>query len=105
MDFKDNSYLSLIDTFVHEVLHTLFFEPEIFEGFPGDSKGAGFLYRDGSGRSWVVGDSIRETVQKHFQCANVKGGRRQLCIYVYKSEMNTLYLIGLLFVTFFDVYW
>jgi hypothetical protein len=75
ISYDDGNFQSQIATFVHEVLHALWFHPALFERFPNNSSGDSFLFQDSDGKHKLRGDNILEQVKEHFNCSTVKGGK------------------------------
>ena len=49
IEYIDGNYKSHVSTFVHEVLHALYFHPKLFKNFPNNSNGESFLFKDNNG--------------------------------------------------------
>ena len=65
---------SHISTIIHEVLHGLFFSPNLYPGFKTNSKGETFIFKDSTGRSRMRGDNIVAQAKKHFGCDSIESG-------------------------------
>ena len=74
INFEDDSYLMLIETMVHEVLHSLFFSSALFKKFSLLPDGAKFYDDSDPNVLKLRGQNIIETVQNHFQCKHFDGG-------------------------------
>lgn len=72
--YDSGSFTSQVATFVHEVLHALFFHPKLFALFPKNSKNESFLFKDSKGVSKMRGDSILSQIKEHFNCSSIDGG-------------------------------
>lgn len=70
------NYQSQIATFVHEVLHALYFHPKLFRLFPANADGESFLFRDARRRWKLRGDNVLYFLRSHFDCPAVDGGTR-----------------------------
>jgi hypothetical protein len=71
----DGKVKSQIDTFVHEVLHALYFSPYLFESFPTNKNGETFLFKDTDGVLKIRGDKTLEQSRKHFGCDSLESGK------------------------------
>ena len=76
LHYDDGNFQSHVATFVHEVLHALYFHPGLFEQFPKNKAGESFMYDDSNGTSLLRGDSILEQIRGHFDCSTVNGGKQ-----------------------------
>lgn len=63
-----------IATFVHEVLHGLFFHPKLFEYFPTNKFGQSFLFEDNESNFKLRGNNILNFLKEHFNCSLIDGG-------------------------------
>lgn len=70
----DGKVKSQIDTFVHEVIHALYFDPNLFKAFPNNKNGDSFHFQDSDGVFKIRGDNILEQTQKHFGCDTLESG-------------------------------
>lgn len=71
----DGKVKSQIDTFVHEVIHALYFNSFLFESFPNNKNGETFLFKDTDGVFKIRGDSTLEQCKKHFGCDSLESGK------------------------------
>ena len=70
INFKDNSYMSQIETLSHEVVHALFFQPLLFDFFPKPVNQPNYLIQDNVYK--LVGLNIIRVVRDHFGCPDFK---------------------------------
>ena len=68
-------------TFVHEVIHALFFSPDLFKDFPANSNGDSFHWiitdpnNDQNKTYKVRGDTILQQIRTHFNCPSIDAGK------------------------------
>ena len=82
VEYDNGDYVAQIATFVHEVLHALYFHPGLFELFPKNSSDESFLFKDSNGVFKLRGDTILKEVQSHFNCSTVDGGNPNFLILI-----------------------
>jgi hypothetical protein len=75
VEYDNGDYKAQIATFVHEVLHALYFHPGLFEIFPQTSAGLSFMFED-NGVYKLRGDTILKSIQSHYNCSTANGGKR-----------------------------
>ena len=79
--YDDGNFKVQVDTFVHEILHCLYFHPLLFEHFPDDRFGKPFMSEDENENYFLTGNNIRKATRNHFNCSKVKGGNLQILNY------------------------
>ena len=62
-----------IKKMVHEIMHVLFFNINLFEYYP-DHNGQNFRFVDTDGITKLQGVNILEQIRDHFNCATATGG-------------------------------
>jgi hypothetical protein len=73
VSFEDGDYNAQVDTFMHEVLHTLFFHSFLFKSFPDNNNGESFLFQD-SDTIWKMrGDTVLGLARQFFGCPSLNG--------------------------------
>ena len=75
VSFSDGKYQMHISTFIHEVLHALYFHPKAFEHFPPNKNGKPFLYKHSDGIAYIQGDNIVREAKRHFGCETLDKGK------------------------------
>jgi hypothetical protein len=73
--YDNGDYHGQIATFVHEVLHALYFHPTLFNVFPNNRRGQSFLFEDNNGNVKLRGNNILRFIKDHFNCPNIDGGK------------------------------
>lgn len=74
LSFDEGNYTAQISNVVHEVLHALYFDPELFKHFPNNSSGESFLFQDSKGVYKMRGDHTLTELRSHFGCSTIDGG-------------------------------
>lgn len=74
VSYDNGDYKAQISNFVHEVLHALYFDPDLFNYFPKNSSGETFLFQDSNGIYKMRGDATLSELRSHFNCSTVDGG-------------------------------
>jgi hypothetical protein len=74
VSYEDGNYKNQISTFIHEVLHALYFDPSAFQYFPNTKNGEKFMVTDEDGIGYLQGDMILKTAREHFNCPTIKSG-------------------------------
>lgn len=72
LDYQNKPVKKFISTFVHEVLHALFFLGDSFRKYPRNSKGETFMFQDTIFK--MRGDNILREVRDHFNCPSLTAG-------------------------------
>ena len=72
--YDDGKYHTHVSTFVHEVLHALYFHPKAFRLFPPNKSGQPFLYEESDGRGYLQGDNIVRQARDHYGCDAIDRG-------------------------------
>lgn len=75
MAFDDGKLQVHVSTFVHEVLHALYFHPKAFEHFPVNSSGQKFLVEEPPGKGFLQGDALVREARRHFGCGLLERGK------------------------------
>lgn len=79
ISYDDGNPQAQIATFVHEVLHALWFHPGLWQRFPNNSAGESFLFKDTAANFYKLrGDSIMSQIKSHFDCSTTNGGTHVL---------------------------
>ena len=69
-----DNYNQWISTMVHEIMHALFFDPNLFrDHYPGYN-GLSFFFVDTDNVSKVRGRNILREIRSHFACPSVTAG-------------------------------
>jgi hypothetical protein len=76
IDYKYAYFQSQVATFVHEVLHALYFHPILFTLFPKNKYGESYLFRDKKNIWKMRGDNILSAIRSHYKCSTIDGGKR-----------------------------
>ena len=74
LDYKKRSYKKNLSTFIHEVMHALFFHPSLFKYVFPDNQGQPFLFEDTDGYFKIRGPNILQQIRSHYNCPTVNGG-------------------------------
>ena len=74
--YDDGDVNAQIATFVHEVLHVLYFHKNSFENFPKNSAGESFMFKDSAGAWKLRGDEIMKQAKSHYGCSTLDGGKK-----------------------------
>jgi hypothetical protein len=74
ISYDNGDYQGQVATFVHEVLHALYFHPVLYRSFPKNRNGDSFLFRDAQGKFKIRGDNVLRYIRGHFGCDNIDGG-------------------------------
>jgi hypothetical protein len=75
VEYDNGDYKAQIATFVHEVLHALYFHPGLFDLFPKNSQDQSFLFQDSNNIYKIRGDTVLSQLKSHFNCSTVDGGK------------------------------
>ena len=75
IEYDNGDYKAQVATFVHEVLHALYFHPALFEKFPKNSQGQSYLFQDSNGIHKMRGDTILSKIKSHYNCSTIDGGK------------------------------
>lgn len=73
IEYDNGDYQGQIATFVHEVLHALYFHPTLFRSFP-KNRGRSYLFQDDEGKFKLRGNNTLRFMRQHFSCPSVDGG-------------------------------
>jgi hypothetical protein len=74
IEYDNGDYKAQVATFVHEVMHALFFHNHLFTLFPQNSSNESFLFEDSDGKHKMRGDNILAQTRSHFNCSTIDGG-------------------------------
>lgn len=74
--FDNGNSQAQVATFVHEVLHALYFHPKLFIHFPRNSDNQSFMFRDDKGIWKLRGDNVLYFLRRHLDCPSADGGTR-----------------------------
>lgn len=74
VSYSDGRYQMHISTFIHEVLHALYFHPKAFKFYPPNSKNQPFLLEDKQGLGYLQGDNIVREAREHYNCKSLNKG-------------------------------
>ena len=80
--YSNGDYRAQTANFIHEVLHALYFEPDLFQLFAKNSNGDSFLFKDANNKWKVRGTSILQTARNHYGCSTLDGGKYSLGILI-----------------------
>ena len=72
--YNNGNYQGQVATFVHEVLHALYFHPALFRLFPNNNRGQSYIFEDNQGTFKLRGNNILRFIRQHFSCPNIDGG-------------------------------
>lgn len=78
--YDDGNYKNQIDLFLHELMHVLAFDIDLYKSFPKNSNGQDFFKEDEYGDFYLQGDHTLSFVKDHFECDEIPGG-------IYKSSL------------------
>lgn len=73
VSYTNGDYYAQLSTFIHEVLHALFFHPTLFKTFPKNSNGKSFLFQDVDSKWKIRGDTILKVSRDYFDCQTLNG--------------------------------
>lgn len=74
IDYNSRDYNSDLNVFVHELFHTIFFDPELFaQHYPAHSDGP--FYFDDSGTKKLRGTACLSVLRSHFNCPSANGSK------------------------------
>ena len=71
IDFNKKNMRKDVATIVHEVLHALYFHPNLFHIFPKNKFNQSFFYNNNN-QVYLRGNSLLDTCQKHFNCNSLE---------------------------------
>ena len=74
MSYDDGKHTSQISTFVHEILHVLYFPPKLFQDFLPNSEGKPFLYENDDKIGYIQGNNIVREAREHYDCFSINKG-------------------------------
>jgi hypothetical protein len=72
--YDQGDFQAQVATFVHEVLHALYFHPSLFSLFPKNSQNESYLFQDSNSIWKMRGDTILAQIKSHFSCSTIDGG-------------------------------
>jgi hypothetical protein len=75
VDYDNGDYQGQIATFVHEVMHALFFHPALFQVYPKNRRGQSYMFRDDNGTVKLRGNNILRFLREHSNCSRIDGGK------------------------------
>ena len=78
--YDDGNYKNQIDIFLHELMHVLAFDIDLYKSFPKNSNDQDFFKEDEYGDFYLQGDHTLSFVKDHFECDDIPGG-------IYKSSL------------------
>ena len=77
VDYNTRNYQSDLHVLIHELFHTMFFDPELFEKHYPSYNNETF-YFDDNGIKKLRGQASLSTIREHFNCPSVNGSILQL---------------------------
>lgn len=78
VSYDDGDIRAQIATFVHEVLHALYFHPGLFAEFPANAAGEEVLFQDAESKWFLRGDALKAKAKEHFGCNSISKCRNFL---------------------------
>lgn len=75
MNYKTRYYKDDVATFVHEIMHALFFSDYLFKSSFPTYNGQSYYYDAGDGFAKLRGKHILETIREFFNCPTAEGGK------------------------------
>lgn len=78
VEYDDGKVEVQVATFVHELLHCLYFHPKLFDHFPDTRSGKPYMFEDENEDFKLRGDNILNHVRSHFDCDDIDGGTRRI---------------------------
>jgi hypothetical protein len=67
INLQKNNLQADISTVVHEILHALYFHPNLFKIYPKNYLNENFYYQENS-QIYLRGANLIKTAKKHFDC-------------------------------------
>lgn len=74
VEYDDGKVEVQVATFVHELLHCLYFHPKLFDHFPDTRSGKPYMFEDDNEDFKLRGNNILNQVRSHFDCDEIDGG-------------------------------
>lgn len=79
LSYQKGRFRSDVATFAHEVMHAIFFHPNLFSTyFPRNSSGQSFLFNDADNFYKIRGTHVLKEIRDHFNCPSATGGESRL---------------------------
>lgn len=74
ISYDDGNFRGQISNFVHELLHALYFQANLFKLFPPNENGESFVFQDSSDNWKLRGTHVLRHLRSHFDCPDIDGG-------------------------------
>ena len=78
LDYYSIPFEIQMKIFIHELFHSLFFNPWLFKNFFPKYNDKPYFFKDSDGKQKLQGPFILEQMRKHFNCESISGGKLEI---------------------------